>query len=121
MNKEEKVRRKRKKEQQVVGEMIWIYCKGKHGSKHHVYCKECEELLNYATMRSEKCPFMEKKTFCANCRVHCYKPEMRTKIKEVMRYAGPRITFHHPIMAMWHVISSAMEKHKLAKEDRLKK
>ena len=34
-------------------------------------------LDEYARSRSDRCPFMETQTFCANCRVHCYKPEMR--------------------------------------------
>ena len=38
-------------------------------------------LLDYAKHRSEKCPFMEEKTFCANCKVHCYKPEVREQIQ----------------------------------------
>ena len=32
----------------------------------------------------------EEKTFCSNCTVHCYRPEMRERIRTVMRYAGPR-------------------------------
>ena len=31
---------------------------------------------------------MEQKTFCANCKVHCYKPEMREQIRKVMRFSG---------------------------------
>ena len=48
--------------------------------------------------------FMENKTFCSNCRVHCYKPEMREKIREVMRFSGPRMLLCHPILAVWHVV-----------------
>lgn len=32
---------------------------------------------------------METKTFCSNCKVHCYKPEMREKIRDVMRFPAP--------------------------------
>lgn len=59
--------------------------------------------------RSDKCPFMETKTFCSNCRVHCYKPEMREKIREVMRFSGPRMIFYHLVMAIRHVIESKKE------------
>lgn len=55
-------------------------------------------------------PFMETKTFCSNCKVHCYKPEMREKIREVMRYSGPRMIFHHPAAAIRHVILTKKEK-----------
>jgi hypothetical protein len=27
---------------------------------------------------------------------------MRARIKEVMRYAGPRMLYRHPILALWH-------------------
>ena len=61
-------------------------------------------------MRSDKCPFMETKTFCSNCKVHCYKPVMWEKIREVMRFSGPRMLFSHPVMAVSHVIESKKEK-----------
>ncbi len=92
----------------VVEEMIRLYCKGNHHT--NVLCPECKELVEYAKQRSEKCPFMKDKTFCVNCRIHCYKPEMREKIRTVMRYSGPRMIFYHPILALWHVITSKQEK-----------
>ena len=52
----------------------------------------------------DSCPFMETKTFCSKCQVHCYKKDMREKIKEVMRFSGPRMLFHHPIIAIRHLI-----------------
>ena len=104
---------KRIKEMQTVEEMIKIYCKGMHHTKGGL-CDECQELLDYAQLRSSKCPFMENKTFCSNCKVHCYKPDMRNKIKEVMRYSGPRMMFHHPVMAIKHLYYSKKEKKNLA-------
>ena len=53
---------------------------------------------------------METKTFCSNCKVHCYRPEMRQKIREVMRFAGPRMLFVHPVAAVRHLIESRREK-----------
>lgn len=53
---------------------------------------------------------METKTFCNNCKVHCYKPEMREKIRQVMRYSGPRLLFRNPIIAAKHLILSTKEK-----------
>lgn len=62
----------------MVTQMIQVYCRGKHHTKGKM-CSECQVLSDYANMRSDKCPFMETKTFCSNCKVHCYKPEMREK------------------------------------------
>lgn len=112
----DKVERKRRKEQYVVEEMIRLYCKKNHQGHNKEMCGECQELSEYAKSRSEKCPFMEKKTFCANCKVHCYKPEMREKIRKVMRYSGPRMLFYHPILAIWHLVCSIREKRKNAND-----
>lgn len=107
---------KREREKQTVSLMISLYCKKKHGTKKTL-CAQCEALRAYAMLRSDKCPFMETKTFCSNCRVHCYKPEMREKIRAVMRFSGPRMIFHHPVMALRHVIESKKEKKRLEKEN----
>ncbi len=74
---------------------------------------ECAELEAYAHARSERCPFMEEKTFCSNCTVHCYRPEMRERIRTVMRSAGPRMIFHPPVMARRHMIESQRERRRI--------
>lgn len=99
---------KRTREKETVSLMIRLYCRKKHGGK--TLCPDCAALDAYARQRSDKCPFMETKTFCSNCKVHCYKNDMREKIREVMRFSGPRMIFHHPIMAIRHVIESKQEK-----------
>lgn len=110
------VNKKREQEKKVVSLMIKLYCRKKHHSSKGL-CEECERLNEYARMRSDKCPFMETKTFCSNCKVHCYKPDMREQIRAVMRFSGPRMIFSHPIMAIRHVIESKEEKRRLEKEE----
>lgn len=100
---------KQEREQQIVEQMIGLYCRKKHRSRRGL-CAECAGLLAYARARSERCPFQEKKTFCSNCRVHCYKPQMREKIRAVMRYSGPRMPFHRPVTAVRHLIETKREK-----------
>ena len=109
------VQTKRKREKETVSLMIRLYCRKKHGSKQ--LCPECAALDAYARQRSDKCPFMETKTFCSNCKVHCYKKDMREKIREVMRFSGPRMIFHHPIMAIRHVIESKKEQKRMEKNN----
>lgn len=112
-----RVEEKRKREQRVVAEMIALYCHKKHETRgKNELCPDCRTLCGYAQARSEHCPFMEQKTFCSNCRVHCYKPDMRERIREVMRFSGPRMLLYHPGMALWHLISSKREKSRLKKE-----
>lgn len=108
-----KVEKKRQKEQYVVDEMIRLYCRKNHTQSDRQgerMCPDCRSLSEYAKLRSQNCPFMEEKTFCSNCRVHCYKPEMREKIRQVMRFSGPRMLLYHPILAIWHLICSFREK-----------
>lgn len=109
------VEEKRQREKLVVGEMIHLYCKKDHKTKDGL-CPSCAELKQYAEQRSDKCPFMETKTFCSNCKVHCYKSEMREKIREVMRFSGPRMMLYHPVLAVSHLIESKKEKIRLEKE-----
>lgn len=108
---------KRNREKELVSEMIALYCKKCHHIKKGL-CEECKALEEYARQRSDLCPFMETKTFCSNCKVHCYQPEMREKIRKVMRFSGPRMIFYHPIIACRHLYESKKEKRKLQKESK---
>lgn len=108
-----KIAKKRKRETEVVNLMITLYCHENHKTKGHALCPECSGLKQYANARVAHCPHMETKTFCSNCKTHCYKPDMREKIRTVMRYSGPRMLFYHPVLAIRHVIESKKEKRKL--------
>ncbi|MDO5665274.1 MAG: nitrous oxide-stimulated promoter family protein [Bacteroidia bacterium] len=88
-------------EKKVVNKMITIYCRTNHKPAFGL-CDECLTLNGYAMKRLENCPFGENKPTCGSCTIHCYKSEMRQKIKEVMRFAGPRMLLHHPIDAIRH-------------------
>lgn len=81
-------------EKQTIEQMIHFYCR--HKEKNQALCSACSELLKYAHQRLEHCPFGERKKTCRQCTVHCYHPKMRQKIKEVMRFAGPRMIWYHP-------------------------
>jgi hypothetical protein len=89
------------REKRTVAAMIGIYCRAHH-STSGTLCGECDRLLVYACCRLDRCPFGAKKTPCARCQVHCYNATMRRRIKEVMRYAGPRMLYRHPILAVLH-------------------
>jgi predicted amidophosphoribosyltransferase len=92
----------------TVNAMIRLYCCGNHHTQsNQPLCAECQALKDYATQRLERCPFQQGKTSCAKCPVHCYRPEMRQRIRTVMRYSGPRMLLHHPIMAIFHLIDGA--------------
>ena len=88
----------------MVRRMIEIYCHGKHGSKKGTLCPRCEALARYAHTRTERCPRMGEKTFCSACPHPCYRPDLREEMKQVMRYAGPRMLLHDPAAALRHLI-----------------
>ncbi|MBN1661257.1 MAG: nitrous oxide-stimulated promoter family protein [Anaerolineae bacterium] len=93
------------REKRTVETMIALYCRGQHAAQHGL-CDECNALLAYARQRLEKCPFQEAKTTCTKCPIHCYQPEMRERVRAVMRYAGPRMIYRHPILAILHLLDS---------------
>jgi len=96
--------KRRGREFEMIAAMLRMYCAAHHGAKHAALCKECEELYNYAHRRLERCVFGEVKPTCANCTVHCYKAMMREHIRQVMRWAGPRMLRRHPVLAVRHMI-----------------
>ncbi len=100
---------KRTQEQRMLEFMIQIYCRGNH-KQGKTICKECRQLLDYAAERTRKCPFMQTKSFCSACKVHCYAPDRRKKIQDVMRYAGPRMIFYHPLPAILHMYTTLRQK-----------
>lgn len=105
---------KREREKRMVSQMIALYCRKKHHTRGDL-CPQCAALDAYAKMRADKCPFMETKTFCSNCRIHCYKPDMRAKIREVMRFSGPRMILYHPVAAIRHVVETKKEQRRLGR------
>lgn len=90
--------------------MVGLYCAAKHGGVEGEVCQACRELLDYASQRLEKCPFGEEKPKCSQCTVHCYKPDMRERVREVMRFAGPRMLTRHPVMAIQHLVQGVGRK-----------
>ena len=91
------------REKKTIAAMVRIYCQHHHKSKSHL-CENCQALFDYANKRLQKCPFQEDKPTCAHCVVHCYKPVMRDKVKTVMRFAGPRMIYRHPVLALFHLL-----------------
>lgn len=103
------------RELKTVNAMIAIYCRDKHRSDKHRdahadLCDECRQLADYAEKRLAGCPFQQDKPTCGTCTIHCYKPDMKTRIKEVMQYSGPRMILHHPFLAITHLVNEKLIK-----------
>ena len=92
------------REKKVVGEMIAVYCRKQHGSRKGELCEDCRGLMDYALARLDHCPKGEEKSSCRKCEIHCYRPDRRERIREVMRFVGPRMMFISPVSAVRHLL-----------------
>ena len=93
-----------RREKKTISIMIEMHCRDHHGTAQHNLCGECGALQAYAMQRIDQCPFCLAKPTCATCPIHCYKPDMREEVRQVMRYAGPRMLKRHPLLAVLHTI-----------------
>jgi hypothetical protein len=91
------------RESKTMSAMVRIYCRDHHHPTDEM-CGECQQFLDYADVRLERCRFGEEKPTCAKCPVHCYQRDRREQARVVMRYAGPRMLWEHPMMSLRHWI-----------------
>lgn len=98
-----------KREKITLARMIRLFCVKKHGTNNDL-CIDCSALLKYSEARLSKCPFGEDKPVCSKCTVHCYSNAMRDKVKEVMRFSGPRMIFTHPYLTLMHILDDKIYK-----------
>jgi len=91
------------REKRTVGVMVKMYCNHNHNTINSI-CSDCNELTEFANERINRCVFQDDKPVCSECQIHCYRRDMRDKIKIVMRYTGPRMIFRHPILGIRHLI-----------------
>ncbi len=93
------------REWQTIAAMVCCYCRDHHGTRAAL-CPECQGLLDYAAVRLERCRFGLEKPVCVKCPVHCYQPARREQVRAVMRYAGPRMLWQHPLLCLRHWLDS---------------
>jgi hypothetical protein len=87
----------------TVRAMVHIYCHDLHGQARGRLCAGCAALAEYADYRLARCPFGATKTTCRECPIHCYRPAERAEMKRVMRHAGPRMLWRHPVLTVRHL------------------
>ena len=93
---------RRAREQKTMDVMMAMYCRHHHGGR--ALCAECSALSDYARRRLERCVFGDAKPTCANCVVHCYRADMRERVRVMMRWAGPRMLLRHPVLGILHLL-----------------
>lgn len=116
---DQEIREKREKEKENMCRMVKIYCNKNHKTKKTL-CDECQKVLEYSNFRTEKCPHMQTKTFCAFCETQCYKPDMKEKVRDIMRFSGPRSIMYHPVSAISHLRLQIKETKRVKKEQQNK-
>jgi len=90
-----------KHDRKVVGEkaLPGILLQGKPSPK--TICVACAELLEHGMKKRALCPLDPKPT-CKSCHVHCYTPEYRQKIREIMAYSGRKMILRGRLDYLWH-------------------
>jgi hypothetical protein len=109
--------RRLRREARTVELMIGMYCRDNHahtvlssdGRSQAALCPDCAALLDYSLRHVRECRFGSSKPTCARCAVHCFRSEMRERIKAAMRYSGPRMTCRHPYLAIRHLMDRRRE------------
>jgi hypothetical protein len=89
------------REWRTMTAMVRIFCRDRHHTASGL-CAECQQFLDYASVRLERCRFGPEKPTCAKCPVHCYQRERREQVRVIMRYAGPRMLWERPLMTLRH-------------------
>ena len=100
---------------------IRVYCKHKHKDApkqavvmktHDVeaitgrrvsLCTECTKLLMHSFVKRTSCPF-DPKPACKHCPSHCYHPDYRRRIREVMKYSGRRLVLTGRVDYLYHLL-----------------
>ncbi|MBN2510555.1 MAG: nitrous oxide-stimulated promoter family protein [Spirochaetales bacterium] len=92
--------------------MHCIYCRGVHNNVtgNGSLCDACDDLFRYSIERTRSCKWKEKGRLCSACEVHCFSKEKRAAILQIMRYAGPRLVFTHPLLAFRYLILKQKQK-----------
>ena len=89
-------------EKRIIGVMVHLYCRRRLHTD--MLPPEFAELLDYAHRRLDRCRFGEAKTACKRCPIHCYAPDKRALMRQVMRWCGPRMLFFHPLITLKHYL-----------------
>jgi hypothetical protein len=95
------------RELETIAAMLRIACHDRHGAlprDGRGLCEACADLLGYARARLANCPYGPEKPTCARCPIHCYGKRQREAVRDVMRYAGPRMLSRHPWLAIAHLV-----------------
>ena len=67
------------REKRTIAFMIRLYC------RHRLHQQEPSE--------------------CKRCPCHCYAPEQRERVRQIMRWTGPRMILYAPLEVLRHLLN----------------
>jgi hypothetical protein len=110
-----------KRDLKTLALFIRIYCRSKHAQRpkspvrlktHNIetiargpveLCPECTKLLAHDFVKRSRCP-MNPKPACKHCPSHCYHPDYRARIREVMKYSGRHLVLSGRLDYLFHLL-----------------
>lgn len=66
-------------------------------------CRDCTRLLTHAFVKRSTCP-LDPKPACKQCPEHCYHPDYRQRIREVMKYSGRKLVLSGRLDYLYHLL-----------------
>lgn len=90
-----------KHDRKIVGEeSIPEFLRSGHTESNRL-CPDCAALLAHGIKKRSLCP-LDPKPSCKSCHIHCYTPEYRQKIREIMAYSGKRMILRGRVDYLFH-------------------
>ena len=96
---------------------VKIFCKAKHADQPQVLvpgrveelaggpvqvCAQCAKLLQHAVVKRTHCQ-RDPKPDCKHCPTHCYAPQYRGQIRQVMMFSGRHLLLRGRLDYLWHL------------------
>jgi predicted amidophosphoribosyltransferase len=103
------------REKDTIIKMIKIFC-NKHHRPDGDLCNDCRDLLEYADKCLCFCPYGVSKPVCGRCPTYCFSSDMQARMAIVMRYAGPRMLYKYPVVAVSHLFDALKYNAKIDKD-----
>ncbi len=110
------------KDLRVLGKFVETFCRNKHrGAATEPFrmsglcldatnlgkrrlCADCRRLLAHAVAKRARCP-LDPKPVCRLCPVHCYAPDYRARIREVMKFSGRHLILRGRLDLLLHFLA----------------
>jgi len=117
----ERLNPKKEKDLKILKSFVSIYCREKHKAQaksdfsvkderlrrvmgnngDEPLCSDCQKLLSHGMAKLLLCT-QDPKPMCKSCRIQCYAPGYRERIREVMKFSGLYLVKHGRLDLIMH-------------------